>query len=93
MGVAEQKRLRKKEKVKYRWIEREREIERNQQQVSNTFLMPVICLKNYYLAYDFRIELAENITELPQKERSKISKKNLKQLIFKNIYYLLNVCI
>lgn len=37
--------------------------------------MPVICLKNYYLAYDFRIELAENITELPQKEGSKISKK------------------
>lgn len=72
MGVAEQKRLRKKEKIKYR----EREIERNQQQVSNTFLMPVICLKNYYLAYDFRIELAENITELPQKESSKkISKK------------------
>lgn len=56
--------------------------------------MPVICLKNYYLAYDFRIELAQNITELPQKESSKeISKKNLKQLIFKNIYYLLNVCI
>lgn len=51
--------------------------------------MPVICLKNYYLAYDFRIELAQNITELPQKESSKeISKKNLKQLIFKNILFV-----
>lgn len=46
--------------------------------------MPVICLKNYYLAYDFRIELAENCvdnTELPQKARKKKSKtkKNRKR--------------